>query len=175
MTHRTYFITGGQRSGKSRFAQQLAKQLCDRPIYLATSRTWDDNHRARIQRHRDDRDETWRTVEAEKYLWQRRSQLSGEVVVLDCLTLWLTNFYLDCEFRPDETLEQALQELQRFLELDLTLIAISNEIGMGLHADRENGRAFVDLQGWVNQFVAERADEVFFMVSGIPLQVKPQT
>ncbi|MBP0002007.1 MAG: bifunctional adenosylcobinamide kinase/adenosylcobinamide-phosphate guanylyltransferase [Cyanobacteria bacterium SID2] len=165
-----YFITGGQRSGKSKFAQQLAKRLSDTPIYLATSRVWDDNHLARIRRHQIDRDASWRTVEEEKYI--SKHQFTREVVVLDCITLWLTNFFADTEFNLDETLELAKGELLEFLEQDFTLIAISNEIGMGLHGEHESGRKFVDLQGWINQFLAERADEVFFMVSGLPLKVK---
>ncbi|MDC0835597.1 bifunctional adenosylcobinamide kinase/adenosylcobinamide-phosphate guanylyltransferase [Geitlerinema sp. CS-897] len=165
-----YFVTGGQRSGKSKFAQQLAKRLSDTPIYLATSRIWDDNHLERIRRHQSDRDATWRTVEEEKYI--SKHQFAGEVVVLDCITLWLTNFFMDTEGDIDESLKLAKRELLEVLKQDFTLIAISNEIGMGLHAENANGRKFVDLQGWMNQFVADLADEVFFMVSGLPLKVK---
>ncbi|ACF14417.1 cobalbumin biosynthesis protein [Chloroherpeton thalassium ATCC 35110] len=165
-----YFITGGQRSGKSAFAQKLAKKLSPKPVYLATSRVWDENHRERIKRHQADRDSSWRTIEEEKYI--SKHLLAGEVVVLDCVTLWLTNFFTDTNFNLAEALALAKKEFTNFLNQNFTLIAISNELGMGLHAESEGGRNFVDLQGWMNQFIAEKADEVFFMVSGQPLKVK---
>jgi len=165
-----YFITGGQRSGKSAYAQKLAKSLSARPVYLATSRIWDDNHRERIKRHQADRDASWKNLEEEKYL--SKHLLTGEVVVLDCITLWLTNFFTDTNFNTQEALQLAKQEFSNFSKQDFTLIVISNELGMGLHAETEGGRNFVDLHGWMNQFIAEKADEMFFVVSGQALKVK---
>ena len=165
-----YYISGGQRSGKSRYAQDLALQLSPNPVYLATSRPWDDDHRQRIARHVADRDARWTTLEEEKY--PSRLALSGRVVVLDCVTLWLTNFFTDTNYDVDETLRQAQAEVDQLLMLDCTLLIISNEIGMGLHATTEAGRKFTDLQGWLNQYIAQRADRAIFMVSGLPLVVK---
>ncbi|WP_310397782.1 bifunctional adenosylcobinamide kinase/adenosylcobinamide-phosphate guanylyltransferase [Hymenobacter sp.] len=164
------YISGGQRSGKSRYAQDLALQLSPSPVYLATSRAWDDDHRQRIARHVADRDARWTTLEEEKHL--SRLDLTGRTVVLDCVTLWLTNFFADAGYDVDTTLRQAREEFDRLLLQDCTLLAISNEIGMGLHAPTEAGRKFADLQGWLNQYIAQRADRAIFMVSGLPLVVK---
>ena len=165
-----YYVSGGQRSGKSRYAQDLALQLSPRPVYLATSRAWDDDHRQRIARHVADRDARWTTLEEEKYL--SRLDLTGRVVVLDCVTLWLTNFFTDADYDVETALGQAQSEFDKLLTQDCTLLVISNEIGMGLHAPTEAGRKFTDLQGWLNQYIAQRADHAIFMVSGLPLTVK---
>lgn len=165
-----YYISGGQRSGKSRYAQDLALQLSPSPVYLATSRAWDDDHRQRIARHVADRDARWTTLEEEKYL--SRLDLTGRVVVLDCVTLWLTNFFTDANYEVETALGQAQAEFDKLLTQDCTLLVISNEIGMGLHATTEAGRKFTDLQGWLNQYIAQRADHAIFMVSGMPLTVK---
>ena len=165
-----YYISGGQRSGKSRYAQDLALQLSPRPVYLATSRAWDDDHRQRIARHVADRDARWTTLEEEKYL--SRLDLTGRVVVLDCVTLWLTNFFTDADYDVETALSQAQAEFDKLLTQDCTLLVISNEIGMGLHATTEAGRKFTDMQGWLNQYIAQRADHAIFMVSGLPLTVK---
>ena len=165
-----YYISGGQRSGKSRYAQDLALQLSPNPVYLATSRAWDDDHRQRIARHVADRDERWTTLEEEKYL--SRLDLTGRTVVLDCVTLWLTNFFADAAYDGATALQQAQAEFDHLRQQDCTLLVISNEIGMGLHAPTEAGRKFADLQGWLNQYIAQRADRAIFMVSGLPLVVK---
>jgi adenosylcobinamide kinase/adenosylcobinamide-phosphate guanylyltransferase len=165
-----YYISGGQRSGKSRYAQELALQLSPSPVYLATSRAWDDDHRQRIARHVADRDARWTTLEEEKYL--SRLDLAGRVVVLDCVTLWLTNFFTDANYAVETALAQAQAEFNQLLTQDCTLLVISNEIGMGLHAATEAGRKFTDLQGWLNQYIAQRADRAIFMVSGLPLVVR---
>jgi len=165
-----YYISGGQRSGKSRYAQDLALQLSPNPVYLATSRAWDDDHRQRIARHVADRDERWTTLEEEKYL--SRLDLTGRTVVLDCVTLWLTNFFADAAYDGATALQEAQAEFERLRQQDCTLLVISNEIGMGLHAPTEAGRKFADLQGWLNQYIAQRADHAIFMVSGLPLVVK---
>lgn len=164
------FITGGARSGKSRYAQELALQLSPEPVYVATARVWDADFRERIDRHRQERDKRWVNLEEEKQL--SRLPLEGKVVVIDCITLWITNFFSDTHYDVEACLEACRQELDKLLQLDTDLIIISNEIGMGLHADTEGGRKFTDLHGWVNQYIAARANRVIFMISGIPLIVK---
>jgi len=164
------FITGGQRSGKSSYAMQKALELSDNPVYLATARIWDDDFKKRVQKHQTDRSNNWINIEEEKEI--SKISLNGKVVVLDCITLWLTNYFTDNHFDMDKSLEQAKNEWDKFIENDFTLIVISNEIGMSLHADTEAGRKFTDLQGWMNQYIAKFADEVIFMVSGIPMKVK---
>ncbi len=165
-----YYISGGQRSGKSRYAQDLALQLSPNPVYLATSRPWDDDHRPRIARHVADRDARWTTLEEEKHL--SRLDLTGRTVVLDCVTLWATNFFTDADYDVDLALLQAKEEFDKLRQQDCTLLVISNELGMGLHAPTEAGRKFTDLQGWLNQHIAGQANRAIFMVSGLPLVVK---
>ena len=165
-----YFITGGERSGKSRYAQELAIKLTAMPIYLATSRKWDKDFEKRVQKHKDDRDERWTNIEEEKYL--SKVDLIHHVAVIDCVTLWLTNFYVDTKYNVEESLEQAKEEFEKLARIDCTLIIISNEIGMGVHAETEIGRKFVELQGWMNQHIAKRANKVVLMVSGIRVNIK---
>jgi adenosylcobinamide kinase/adenosylcobinamide-phosphate guanylyltransferase len=164
------FITGGARSGKSRYAQQLALQLSSNPVYLATARRWDDDFEKRIQRHQAERDERWTSIEEEKNI--SGLSLSGKVVVMDCVTLWLTNFFTDNKCDVESSLQQCQAEIDQLDTATNTFIIISNEIGMGMHADTDTGRKFTDLQGWMNQYIAEKASKVIFMVSGIPMVVK---
>jgi adenosylcobinamide kinase/adenosylcobinamide-phosphate guanylyltransferase len=164
------FITGGARSGKSRYAQQLALQWSNSPVYVATARHWDDDFEKRIQRHQSERDERWTSIEEEKHI--SGLSFSGKVVVVDCVTLWLTNFFTDTKYDVDASLQQGKLEIDQLDTANNTYIIISNELGMGMHADTEIGRKFTDLQGWMNQYIAQKANKVVFMVSGIPLTIK---
>lgn len=165
-----HLITGGQRSGKSNYALELALSSSENPVYLATSHIWDDDHRKRIELHKSERDNRWENIEEEKYL--SKLSLNNKTVVLDCITLWLTNFFTDTNYQVTESLEQAKKELDAFLKQEMNLFIISNEIGMGTHAATDVGRKFADLQGWMNQYIAQKSDTVTFMVSGIPMKVK---
>jgi adenosylcobinamide kinase/adenosylcobinamide-phosphate guanylyltransferase len=137
---------------------------------VATARIWDAEFKDRVDRHRKDRDERWTLLEEEK--WLSHLPLTGKVAVIDCVTLWITNFFADLKYDIGACLDACNQEIDQLLQQDTTLLVISNEIGMGLHADTESGRKFTDLQGWINQSLAAKADEVIFMVSGLPLKIK---
>lgn len=165
-----HYITGGERSGKSKFAQELAIQFTDNPVYVATSRIWDADHQKRIDRHVLDRDERWTSVEEEKNIATVIEP--KKVYVIDCVTLWLTNFFVDHKNNVDSALAEAKKEFNKLLEIDATIIIISNEIGMGVHAQTEVGRKFTELQGWTNQHIAKHAHKATFMVSGLPLTLK---
>ena len=164
------FITGGQRSGKSSFAQRLAEKESQSPLYLATARIWDDDFKSRVERHQSDRGENWQTIEEEFQL--SKHDFCGKTVLLDCITLWLTNIFYDTKNDVDKSLEIAKNEWDKFIQQDFTLIVVSNELGMGVHPLNEVARKFADLQGWMNQYIAKSADKVFLMVSGIPLKIK---
>ncbi|MEN8122153.1 MAG: bifunctional adenosylcobinamide kinase/adenosylcobinamide-phosphate guanylyltransferase [Bacteroidota bacterium] len=164
------FITGGQRSGKSNYAQKLAESQSENPIYLATARKWDKDFEARIERHQNDRNNQWHTIEEEKELGKLK--LEGKTLVLDCITLWLTNIYHDNQFDLEISLEYAKKQWEQFVNQGFNLIVVSNELGMGVHPENEVARKFADLQGWMNQFIAKSSDDVYLMVSGIPMQVK---
>lgn len=163
-------ITGGERSGKSRYAQTLALSLAPNPVYLATSRVWDEEFRQRVLRHQADRGPQWTNIEKEKYL--SRHDLTGRVVVIDCVTLWTTNFFFDNKSDIDLSLKEIKEEFDKLCAEEAYLIFVTNEIGMGGVSPDEIQRKFTDLQGWVNQYIASKANEVFLMVSGIPLKVK---
>lgn len=163
-------ILGGARSGKSRFAQAQALARSSRPVYLATSRVWDEDHARRIARHRQDRGPEWRTIE--EPLSPASVPLANEVVVFDCVTLWLANFFSYKPGEEDAALKRARAEIDALLATNNTWIVVSNELGMGVHAATEAGRKFADLQGFVNQYLASRAELVVLMVAGLPLTVK---
>lgn len=164
------FITGGERSGKSSFAVRYAKNITANPVYLATARKWDDDFVKRIQKHQSERDNSWINIEEEKHISQHNFE--GKVVLLDCITLWLTNIFSDCNYNYDKSIEQAQNEWQHFIKQDFTLIVVTNEIGMGVHAVTESTRKFVELQGRINQLIASLADEAYLMISGISVKIK---
>jgi adenosylcobinamide kinase/adenosylcobinamide-phosphate guanylyltransferase len=165
-----YYITGGERSGKSHYAQNLALELSNSPYYLATSRVWDGDFAERVKRHVSDRDERWTTIEEEKYIGS--IDIDGKTVVIDCVTLWLTNWYMDTENNVEESLKKGKEELLQLFKKEANIIIISNEIGMGVHAQTKMARKFTELQGWMNQFIAQKADQAIFMVSGLPVKLK---
>ena len=167
---RIILITGGSRSGKSSYAEQLALSLSDAPVYLATARIWDDEFRERVRRHQERRGPQWTNLEEEKYL--SRHDLTGRVVVVDCLTLWCTNFFFDSQSDVNASLAALKAEFDRFTAQEATFLFVTNEIGMGGTSDNALQRRFTDLQGWMNQYVASQADEVLLMVSGIPVKIK---
>lgn len=163
-------ITGGQRSGKSSYAQKLALSMSNSPVYLATSRVWDDEHRARIERHKSDRGNEWTNIEEEKEL--SKHDFYGQVVLVDCITLWATNYFFDMQSDVEDALHALKAEFDKLVEQDAKFIFVTNEIGMGGMSDNEVQRKFSDLQGWLNQHIAAKADRVYLMVSGIPVKVK---
>jgi adenosylcobinamide kinase/adenosylcobinamide-phosphate guanylyltransferase len=167
---RIILITGGQRSGKSNFAKELARKKTKSPIYLATSRVWDDDHKKRIERHKKDRNKEWTTIEEDKYLSQHT--FYKQVVVIDCVTLWLTNFFFDNNQDIDQSLQEAKKEIDQLLVQDAEFIIVTNELGMGAHPSNMARMKFLDLQGWTNQYIAHLAEKVYLMVSGISQKIK---
>lgn len=167
---RIVLITGGQRSGKSSFAERMALSLSERPVYLATARVWDDEFRQRVVRHQQNRGPQWTNIEEEKEL--SRHDLTGRVVVVDCVTLWATNFFFDLQSDVQRALEAIKEEFDRLARQDATFLFVTNEIGCGGVSENAVQRHFTDLQGWVNQHIAARADEVYLLASGIPVKIK---
>lgn len=164
-------ITGGQRSGKSRHAEELALSLAEHPVYVATAHIWDEEFRERVRRHQERRGPQWANIEEEKYL--SRHDLTGRVAVIDCVTLWLTNYFFEGQDQDtQQVLEIVKEEFDRFTAQDATFIFVTNEIGSGGVSVDAVQRRFTDLQGWMNQYIASRADEVILMVSGIPVKVR---
>ena len=173
---RIILITGGQRSGKSQTAERMALQLSDNPVYLATVHIWDEEFKRRVEMHQRRRGPQWTNIEEEKEL--SRHNVEGRVVVVDCITLWCTNFFFAREKAEweqptvDLALEALKSEFDRFTNQDATFIFVTNEIGSGGVSESAIQRRFTDLEGWMNQYVASKADEVIFMVSGIEVKIK---
>ena len=166
---RIILITGGARSGKSGKAEQLALSLSPHPVYLATAHVWDEEFAHRVQMHQQRRGSEWTNIEEEMQL--SCHDLTGRVVVVDCITLWLTNFFYSLK-DPQLALQAVKEEFDRFTRQQATFIFVTNEIGSGGVSTDKVQRQFTDIQGWMNQYVAQRADEVLLMVSGIAVKVK---
>ncbi|KAL9185073.1 hypothetical protein ACHAXT_002850 [Thalassiosira profunda] len=189
-----YLVTGGARSGKSSYAQSLCESLDAAPVYLATSKAWDDDFQRRVKRHQDERGDRWTTIEEPLRPSQHSDVFKGRAVLVDCLTLWLTNYFTESgvfsepdgdndakasgdEARMEDAATEALARIKAEFDKmaqqwDATFVFVSNEIGSGLHAETPASRKFVDAQGWLNQHVASKADMVVHMVAGVPSVIK---
>ncbi len=173
MEKRIIVITGGCRSGKSRFALDYASQHFSKKLFLATGEVLDEEMAHRVENHQKARGPEWQTVEEPFEVVGRISEngRKTEVILLDCLTLWLSNLLLrwDDESRVMEEVERLAGALQKS---PAASIIVTNEVGMGIVPDNPLGRRFRDLSGMANQRIAKAADTVIFMVSGIPMFLK---
>ena len=165
-----HLITGGERSGKSTYAESEALRLSGQPVYLATARVWDEEFRQRILRHQERRGPEWTNIEEDIRL--SKHDFTGRVVLIDCITLWATNYFFDMQQDVDQALAALKKEFDTLVQQDATFIFVTNELGMGGMSESRTQRLFTQLQGWMNQHVAARADRVTLMVSGLPLTVK---
>lgn len=165
-----HLITGGERSGKSIYAESEALRLSGQPVYLATARVWDEEFRQRILRHQERRGPEWTNIEED--IRPSKHDFTGRVVLIDCITLWATNYFFDMQQDVDQALEALKKEFDTLVQQDATFIFVTNELGMGGMSESRTQRLFTQLQGWMNQHVAARADRVTLMVSGLPLTVK---
>ena len=165
-------VLGGARSGKSRYAQSLAEKRWSRPLYLATAEILDAEMTDRVARHRRDRGDRWQTVEEPLEVPRLLTAGAGEAdgILVDCLTLWLTNVLLKEGEAAIAPRRQALVEALQHPRQDVILV--SNEVGLGIVPDSELGRVFRDQAGWLNQAVAAAADTVVFVAAGLPLMLK---
>ncbi len=177
---RLIFILGGARSGKSRLAEDLAGRMGERVLYVATAEARDTEMAERIRRHRARRPASWRTLEAPLAVGQALRQGAGaaEVVLLDCLTLLFNNLLLDLGDDPAEAAAAARLQaevdglLAAYDEGNWSLIVVSNELGLGLVPPYPLGRVYRDVLGWAHQHLVERADRAYFVLAGVPLDLK---
>lgn len=164
-------VTGGQRSGKSVFAEQLALKMSSRPAYLATARVMDEEMRRRVEIHKKRRQLSWRNLEAPLTV-EELTFHADETILVDCLTMWATNWL----FEKNENLDSALSELKHQFDLLMqtgaSMIIVTNEIGLGGVSPNALQRKFADMQGAINQYVASVSDEVYMLISGIPVKIK---
>jgi len=178
-------LLGGARSGKSQFAQELAHKAAGEVLFVATATAEDEDMRLRILKHRSERPASWRTLEVPFNIGLAIKQGMGEteLVVIDCITLLINNIFCKFDLSQFETIEESvlgdqvaeeIQELVKCIETTPgSYIIVSNEVGLGLVPDNRMGRLYRDFLGRANQTLARCADEVYLMVAGIPLRVKP--
>ena len=172
MAKEIILVTGGARSGKSRYAEQRARELGARRVYIATAEAKDDEMRERIAAHQKRRGTAWTTIEEPAELSPALLAQQGRMdcALVDCLTLWLSNLLLR---RDEKYAEEKVAELVQTLpRLDFHIVLVTNEVGWGIVPDNPLGRQFRDLAGWANQSIAAAASEVVLTVAGVPMIVK---
>ncbi len=171
-TRKIIFVIGGAKSGKSSFAISKAEAFSGRKAYIATAEPLDEEMKERIRRHRDQRGKDWQTFEEPKDMVRvlKEAGESCSAVVIDCLTLWLSNLLHGTE-EPDKKIDPFLSALRE--EGHPPFFIVSNEVGMGIVPDNALSRRFRDLAGRLNQAVAAIADEVYLVTAGIPLRIRP--
>ena len=182
-----HLITGGARSGKSSYAEQqcLSKQLneanlfSNKPIYVATAQAFDQEMSERINRHKLDRSNNWQLVECPIELAKQvESMNANNIYLIDCLTLWLNNIlFLLGENASQAKIDTYTSALQTSLLTlakrdDIDVVIVANEVGLGIVPLGPTNRLFVDNAGWLNQAIAKMAEQVTFIVAGLPLQIK---
>jgi adenosylcobinamide kinase/adenosylcobinamide-phosphate guanylyltransferase len=178
-------LLGGARSGKSYYAQEEAKKA-DKVLFVATAEAGDADMRRRIRKHQEDRPANWRTLEATTHIGRRIGETIGDesLVIIDCITLLVTNVICQLDEKDYDNCDEALLEEQVYTEIkelqeclkkvNASFIVVSNEVGLGIVPDNRISRIYRDLLGRANQMLAQSADQVYLMVAGIPLRVKPQ-
>lgn len=172
--NRLFLVLGGARAGKSAFAQALAEQLGREVVFLATAEAKDEEMARRIAEHCRRRPAHWRTIEEPLHPAPVLPGLSADVVVLDCLTVLVANLLLEA---PEGEAQAAVEEevaglLHAFAVSQATAIVVSNEVGLGVVPPSPLGRAYRDLLGWANQQFARAADRVYWMLAGLPMELK---
>ncbi len=178
-------ITGGARSGKSRFATEWAARTGEKVLFVATATAGDDEMRRRIEKHQRERPLAWRTLEAPVEVGKRTAAEIGdaEVVIIDCLTLLVNNLLGESTDPASGKIDEAAAETAVYREIEALgdcirgsrtdFIIVSNEVGLGIVPANEISRIYRDLLGKANQAIAEIVDEVYLLVAGQPLRIKP--
>ncbi|MCL0052954.1 bifunctional adenosylcobinamide kinase/adenosylcobinamide-phosphate guanylyltransferase [Dehalococcoidales bacterium] len=180
----TILIIGGARSGKSRFAQELALKLGGPVLFVATAVAGDEEMQRRIEEHQKARPATWSTIEVTTNLASQIFHQIGEaqVVIVDCITLLVNNIFSQSSNHTGEPIDDFIEqkvtsEISQLIEcinqIDASFIIVTNEVGLGLVPTSKVGRLYRDLLGKANQLLAEQADEIYLMVAGLPVQIKP--
>lgn len=180
-------VTGGSRSGKSLFAEELAKKIGCNIMYMATAIPFDDEMKDRIKKHKMHRPRSWFTYEGYKNLFEIVEDMGDQYpgIILDCVTVMITNLMFSYDKFDENNIEQVIcDEIEEEIkgeciklvnaakEKDTTLIMVTNELGSGVVPESKLGRAFRDIAGRINQTIAKEAEDVYLLVSGIPLKIK---
>jgi adenosylcobinamide kinase/adenosylcobinamide-phosphate guanylyltransferase len=167
-------VGGGARSGKSRFAVHRAEQLGNRRVFIATAEALDQEMQARITRHQQERANRFRTIDCPIRLPETvLAQTDVDVMLIDCLTLWITNL-LGHGLSNDDILKEVDRLIESIAKVSAHVIVVSNEVGMGLVSLHELGRRFQDCTGWAHQRLANQASEIYLAALGCVLRLKPE-
>lgn len=169
----TILVIGGCRSGKSSHALYLAEQIPGQKIFIATCTPQDKEMAQRVLRHRQQRGSAWKTLEVPLLISEtiNKHSLKGNVILIDCLTLWINNLIMD-EEDPTKINTQIRNLTQSIEKAECPVILVSNEVGTGIVPDNKLARLFRDITGFANQKVAACVDRVIWMVAGIPVKIK---
>ena len=168
------YVTGGTRSGKSCYAQQLAETHSGKLLYIAPARLEDDEMVNRIELHRQARGDRWQVLEEQLWLVDRLPDAAAGkgALLLDCVTLWITNLFFHFEEQQGPVLAEVDRLIEQAWQLDEPLYLVSNELGSGIVPENRMARKFRDLAGIVNQRLAAAADDAWLVVSGLPVKLK---
>ena len=175
MNKQLVLILGGVRSGKSRYAQQLAGDIGKRVLFLATAEAGDDEMKHRIAKHKSSRPESWRTIEEQMDIAGalRKNAARADAVIIDCITVWLSNLLMHNEKLSEKEMTAGIDRLiDTYEQGEASYIIVSGEVGMGIVPEHPLGRIFRDYLGLANQHLAAKADRVVLMVAGMPVDVK---
>ena len=179
-------VTGGARSGKSNFAEGLCRDRKNATAYIATSTPFDEEMKDRVRKHKESRPTNWKTYEIFKDIYSIISDLgeNHQTVILDCVTLLVNNLMFEHEIDFDNCTPEETNEIEKYIKqqveklieeikkTDLYFVIVTNELGMSLVPDNKLCRVYSDIVGRINQYIAKCADEVYFVVSGIPMKIK---
>lgn len=179
-------VTGGARSGKSNFAESLCKKQNNKTAYIATSIAFDDEMKFRVKKHQESRPKEWNTYEIYKDIHSIIEELNEnyDTVIMDCVTLMVNNLIFTYDIDIDKATAEELNKLEDYIrnqitklleavkKTDLYFVIVSNEIGMGIVPENKLSRVYGDFVGRANQLIGKYSDEVYFVVSGIPMKVK---
>lgn len=179
-------VTGGARSGKSSFAESLCIKQNNKTAYIATSVAFDDEMKNRVKKHQESRPKSWKTYEKYKDIYSIVEELNKnhDTVIMDCVTLMVNNLMFTHGIEVDEATSEELNELENYIREQITklleavkktnlyFVIVTNEIGMGIVPENKLSRIYGDFVGRANQLIASYSNEVYFVVSGIPMKVK---
>lgn len=179
-------VTGGARSGKSNFAEKLCIDQNNSTAYIATSIPFDDEMKDRVKKHKESRPQNWNTYEIYKDIYSIIKEISNkhETVILDCVTLLVNNLMFTYDMDIDKANQEQINELEKYIKdqvkklieeikkTNLYFVVVTNELGMAVVPDNKLSRVYTDIVGRINQQIASQSDEVYFVVSGIPMKIK---
>ena len=179
-------VTGGARSGKSNFAEKLCKERNNNTAYIATSIPFDDEMKDRVRKHKESRPQNWKTYEIYKDIYTIIDDISKEhkTVILDCVTLLVNNLIFMHEIDIDNSSQYEIDELEKYIKeqvekllieikkTNLYFVIVTNELGLGGVSINKLTRVYTDIVGRINQQIAAQSDEVYFVISGIPMKIK---